>query len=229
MNQLYLAMQNQFFVEKLILLITGAILTGLLIPSIKWIIDFNHFRQQRLFEEDLAQKRELVKAKSEFIRLFSELSWRFQYLCLEVIYSKLWLTQSEYSKTIEAYNSEAWKLIKEIRSAIGGARWFVDDSVYDKLMDFYENWLLQIDLKLSELIKPNVSNELFKLHHCWLHDNSRILTDSMLYNLSIAFGFKTGEPLKFITTDFLEIPSQPSEKWNKIYLNIPQKEAKKQK
>ena len=142
---------SESFLEKAILLFFGAALTGILVPIVKYWMDHNRFRQQKIFEANIARQAELMKFRAQFLREIIDPLWQFQLLALQVSYDVG--SEDKFSAAVKAYEEQSWLHLKKIRALVGGARWFTTDGTYKHLTEFIAKWLLQeVDPKLMSLI-----------------------------------------------------------------------------
>lgn len=173
------------FLEKAFLLILGAVLTGILVPLIKLRMDRNWFREQKIFEADVARQGEIVRARAQFLKDLVDPVWQFQLLALQVSYDTLMKKQS--TEALRIYDEQSWQHLKKIRTIIGGARWFTSAYAYNLLMDFVDGWLLRdVDMQLMSLRNQGKEANWAPFHQ-WLYDESRKRTDALLVALAQDF------------------------------------------
>ncbi len=174
------------FLEKALLLVLAAALTGIIVPIVKYRMDQNKFQQQKIFEAEVARQAEIMQARAQFLRDLANPIWQYQLLALQVSYD----TNSEeaFSKALRTYNESSWAHLKRIRALVGGARWFTSDNTYQLLLNFIDNWLIQeIDYKLMRLASKGMQAEWRKFNG-WLYAESRHRTDALLVALAQDFG-----------------------------------------
>jgi len=94
------------FIEKLMLLIIGALITGIFGPIVISHIDRVKFKEQKLFEAKVARQSEIIKAQTQFISIFSELVWQFQLLAIQISYDAL-ESEEAYESAIRNYNENS--------------------------------------------------------------------------------------------------------------------------
>lgn len=179
------ALTGSSFIEKAFLLILGALLTGILVPLIKLLIDRNWFRQQKRFEADIAREAEIVRARAQFLKDIVDPVWQFQLLALQVSYDVL--TKKENTKAFQTYDEQSWQHLARIRTIIGGARWFTSPHAYKLLTNFVDGWLLRdVDMQLTNLTKKAEKGD-WDLFHAMLYADSRTQTDDLLVALARDF------------------------------------------
>jgi len=173
------------FLEKLLLLVVGAALTGIIVPVVKFRMDRTNFKQQKRFEAELARQSEIVKARGQFLRDFVDPVWQFQLLALQVSYDSH--SPEKYEAALAKYDEESWHHLKRIRALVGGARWFTSDSAYRALTEFVDGWLLhEVDMELEQR-KRNPESADWTQFNQWLYEESRNKTDALLVRLADAF------------------------------------------
>ena len=184
MNSFLEVLISASFLEKALLLVVGGVLTGLILPVVKSRMDKTHFKQQKIFEADLARQAEIVKARAQFLRDLVDPVWQFQLLALQISYDAP--TKEKLEAAFENYDEQSWLHLKRIRAIIGGARWFTSDYAYAALTEFVDGWLLaSIDTEVMRLRKDKKADWLgFNKR---LYGQSRDKTDSLLVLLAKDF------------------------------------------
>ena len=174
------------FQEKAYLLVLGAVLTGVLVPFVKYWMDHNTFLQQKVFEANIARQAELIKARTQFLRDIVDPLWQFQLLALQVSYYAH--TEEKYAAAVKAYDEESWMHLKKIRALVGGARWFTTDRTFEQLTSFIDSWLLHdLDAKLMRLILEGRDAEWTRFNQ-WLYRESCRRTDELVIALAEEYG-----------------------------------------
>jgi hypothetical protein len=141
------------FLQKVLLLILGAVLTGLLLPVIKARMDHATFQAQKVFEAKLARQTAVIQAQQKFIEKLSGSIWKYHLTLLEITYDRVEKNDEKYRRDIEHYENLSWELLIEIRSLVASSRWFTKDSTYARLDSFYKTWILAVDTRLMRLVK----------------------------------------------------------------------------
>src|SRR5688572_27612964 len=100
------------FLEKMLLLVVGAALTGLIVPVVKFRMDRTNFEQQKKFEAGLARQSEIVKARAQLLRDFVDPVWQFQLLALQVSYDSH--SPERFRAALEQYDEQSWQHLKRI-------------------------------------------------------------------------------------------------------------------
>jgi hypothetical protein len=103
-------------------------------------MDHNRFKQQKIFEAELARQGELAKAQAQLLRDLADPVWQFQLLALQVSYDAN--SKEKYEAALASYDEQSWQHLKKIRAIVGGARWFTSEPAYRVLTEFIDGWLL---------------------------------------------------------------------------------------
>ncbi len=154
---------SQGFLEKAVLLLLTALLTGILVPLVKWKMDQTAFKQRKTFEALIARQSDVIKAQISFLTNFSEHIWEYHKISQRVSYSRLSGDNDAYIEAVRSYKESLWESLQRIRSAIGGARWFTSDRVHRELTSWYDDWFLTLEVALRQLIDDNPADELWRL------------------------------------------------------------------
>ena len=152
-------LSDRGFLEKVLLLILGAVITGLLVPIIKARMDHANFQAQKVFEAKLARQTAVIRAQQKFIEQLSGAIWKYHLTLLEITYDRVEKKDEKYRRDLEQYEDVSWDLLKEIRSLIASSRWFTEDSTYARLDSFYKNWILAVDTRLMTLVKDQRASD----------------------------------------------------------------------
>ena len=92
MSSLLEVLKTKTFLEKVLLLLLGATITGIFVPIVKSSMDKRQFEQQKRFEATVARQAEILKTQSNFLREFAEYVWENK--CTEnveyLIFAKKW-------------------------------------------------------------------------------------------------------------------------------------------
>lgn len=182
---------SQDFLEKAILLLLTAGLSGFLIPYTLKQIDERKLREQKnldarrlqeqkefdalklqeqkKFDADLSRQNQLLAAQAELLDSLSGLLWELQLLALAVSYYKVHLDQEKHEVAFKEYDEKSWILFTKIRCEISKATRLASKKKYDALMVFFDEQLIeQMDEQLMKLIKNNALPEDWKEYYNWV-------------------------------------------------------------
>lgn len=139
--------------QQINLLLITAVLTGVLVPSIKLFLDYMKERRAKKHDAALARQEKIVEDQIKLAEELTRLVWEYQFLCLKVSYYKALTTdRPKYVKACEDFDANSWSLLSQIRTEISKAKRLTTPSVYARLNDFY-NWLNGVDSELASLIQ----------------------------------------------------------------------------
>ena len=181
---------SQGFLEKAVLLLLTALLTGILVPLVKWKMDQTAFKQRKTFEALIARQSDVIKAQISFLTNFSEHIWEYHKISQRVSYSRLSGDNDAYVEAVRDYKESLWESLQRIRSAIGGARWFTSDRVHRELTSWYDDWFLTLEVALRQLIDDNPADELWRQHHTRVHFEAGKRNYALLRFLAEEFGLQ---------------------------------------
>ena len=178
---------SEDFAEKLLLLLIGAIVTGVMVPLIKSRMDHAKFKNQKKFEAEMSRQATVINAQKKFLEELSDLAWDFQLRVMEVTYTRSFGTEETFTAVFEKYDIDSWGLLREIRSTIGTARWFVDDATYQLLSEYYHEWIVAIDSSMMGLVRSDASLQDWEEYHQFLYRETSVKTDELFGNLARRF------------------------------------------
>ena len=178
------------FLEKVLLLLLAAVITGILVPLIKARMDRTAFEGRKRFEASLAQQADIIKAQTQFLTRFADYIWEYHKISQRVSYRRLSGDAQAYEKAVKEYQEAMWNSLHKIRGAIGGARWFTSDVAHDVLTSWYDEWFLVLELKLRQLISADPKVEDWHKHHVWVHDEAGKRNYELLHMLAREFGLR---------------------------------------
>lgn len=146
---------DQAFLEKIILLLLTAAITGFGIPYILKRIEERKLREQKKFEADLSRQEKIIDAQSKLLDDLSQLLWKWRYLAKKVVYyGALGKTERErYDLARKQYDESSWDILQEFRSVISRSRRLVSEHAYERLNSLYDYIVGDIDQKVSQMIR----------------------------------------------------------------------------
>ena len=177
----------QEFLDKVILLLLAAGISGFLIPWILKEIDASKLQAKMKYEADLRRSENIVNAQINLLENISESLWELQLLSLSVCYYKVHSNSGKYEAAKEDYDLKSWDLFRKIRLEISKSARLVSNDLYDDLLVFFkENLIQKIDETLIVLIQERDENSMqaWKNHY-----------DFLLYELPVEIDEKVITPL----------------------------------
>lgn len=139
------------FLQGLFLLIVTAVLTGLLVPVVKARLDDRRYREQKLFESELARQAKVIDAQATLLDGLSDLLWGFLLAALGVTY---YAERGDAAKLTEAwarYDAEAWVFFARLRAETSKAQRLTSHDVYEELLRLNE-WFMPFDAQLTNAV-----------------------------------------------------------------------------
>lgn len=179
-------LKSESFIQSLLLLVTTAALTGVLVPLIKGYMDDRKFRQQKLFEAELARQGKVIEAQVQLLERLAQLLWDFQLLAIAVTYYKTLPDEKRYQPAFDEYDKQSWVFFSKIRTEISKARRLTSEKTYQGLLKYYEEWLMKNDSALMSLVKRRASHEDWLDHHNLLFNGAEE-TDKIMTQLAEEF------------------------------------------
>jgi hypothetical protein len=184
------ALSSESFLEKALLLIAGAILTGILVPVVKAWMDRAAFERQKTFEAHLARQSDIIKAQTQFLTEFSNYIWEYHKVSQRVSYARLSGDKKAYHSAVQAYQDSVWESLHKIRGSIGGARWFCSDTAHHALTSWYEEWFVELEQALRQLIEEDPNDAQWSEHHTRVHYEASERNYGLLQLLANDFGLR---------------------------------------
>ena len=166
-----------------------AILTGILVPCIKSLMDWQKFKRQKTFEALLARQSDVIKAQTLFLKEFSNYIWEYHKISQRVAYCGKSGDVDAYNMARQEYQNSMWESIHKIHSAIGAARWFASYAAQEKLDSWYESFKKSYE-RLDDLIKKKVKETEWEKHFKEVHKEANMRNRDLLRFLSKNFGLR---------------------------------------
>lgn len=174
------------FLEKFVLLLITAGLTGLLVPEIAGRLEQRRFREQKTFEADLQRQRDVLTDQTQLLRNLSRLAWDLQLMNINVSFYKSSGNESGYHLAAQKYQERSAELLGQIRAELSTARRLVSPEMQEKLSKLYYDTLLPIDANLERLIQKGANatpDDWKQQHHLSLGD-AQVQIDNALTELA---------------------------------------------
>jgi hypothetical protein len=185
------ALAKSGLIGDLLLLLLGALLTGILVPYVKAKMDKNAFESQKIFEADVARQSDVIKAQIQFLNIFSEYIWEYHRISQRVSFTRLSGDKIAYQEAVQDYNAKVWDSLQKTRAAIGRARWFCSDAAHQALRGWYEEWFVTLEMRLRELINENPKDQKWSEHHAGVHYEASERNYGLLLFLANDFGLRS--------------------------------------
>jgi hypothetical protein len=148
------------FIENILIIFITATLTGVLVPLIKARMDDRKFKEQKIFEAELARQAKIIESQEKLLNDVTQLFGTFIYNMVEVSYCKLYVSEKRYDLAQKKYDDQSWIFFREISVEISKAIRLTSKETYDLLQELYREELIPLDERLVSLIKnSSASNE----------------------------------------------------------------------
>jgi hypothetical protein len=132
------------FSRNVILLLLGGLLTGILVPVIKSVIDWGSAKRQKTLEAQLSRQKEIIDSQIAFLTQFSDLTWKFIFELFKVSYAFAWEKEQTQQATYESYGAKSWELLCTIRGCISAGTRLTSPATQRELRDLYD-WFIELD------------------------------------------------------------------------------------
>jgi hypothetical protein len=158
---------NQDFLEKVVILLLTALLTGFLVPYVLKRVDEAKSVQQKILEADLARQAKVIDAQSKFLDEITETLWSWRYLSMKVAYYGMRDQGPSYAAVRKDYELQIWDVLSKLRNQINKSRRLSSEKAYETLVSLYDR-IVEIDAQLSQAASesptPEQSEELSRLN-----------------------------------------------------------------
>jgi hypothetical protein len=137
------------FVQDVILLLLTAVLTGFLVPYVLKKIDDRRSARQKDHEATMARQAKIIDAQSTVLDDLSKQLWRWRYLSIRLTYYGGEGIQDRFDKAEEEYDRDIWEIFNHVRNEISRSRRLVSEQVYQQLVKFYKEDVVDLDRKIT--------------------------------------------------------------------------------
>ncbi|MDJ0678025.1 MAG: hypothetical protein QNJ36_22025 [Calothrix sp. MO_167.B42] len=182
---------SQDFLEKFLLLLLTASLSGFLIPYVLKQVDARKlreqnieeerkFREKRVFEAYIARQTKIIEAQSQLLENLAKELWEFELLAISVSYYKSHNKEEKYKTAWQEYDDKAWTYFGTIRSQISKASYLSSSETHRALINLYKNILIKLDSDLVHLVENDADILEWKKHHNSVQQSIGETTDQVL-------------------------------------------------
>ena len=123
--------------DNLLLLLSTAAISGILVPFVLKQIDQQRAERQRQSDANRTRQEKLIESQAAFLDRLTEKLWKWRYICIKVTYYGGQGDQSGYDAANKAYSEQFWLVLNEIRIEISKAHHLLSPAVLEKLRTFY--------------------------------------------------------------------------------------------
>ena len=146
---------NQDFVEKIILLVLTALITGFGIPYVLKRVEERKLREQKKFEAGLVRQGKIIDAQAKLLDDLSQLLLKWRYLAKKVVYYGAQQNTEHYSLAKKQYEENVWDILNEFRTEISRSRRLVSEHAYERLDSLYKYVVLDLDVRITDVIRAD--------------------------------------------------------------------------
>jgi hypothetical protein len=125
--------------DSIVLLVLTVVLIGLLVPTVKEIIDRSSLHKQQESEDrrrreekkyyaDLARQGKVIESQAQLLDHLAGMFWHLWKMLLRIVYYRtLQKDRDKHDAAFKAYDDESWDLMADIKAEISRARRLASD------------------------------------------------------------------------------------------------------
>jgi hypothetical protein len=186
------------FISNALLLVVGAVLTGILVPFIKARLDDASAERKQLLEAELSRQTEFLRSQIDVLTSFSDATWAFLFDAFKVSYAEAWEEEETQIEVWESYTPLSWTHLGRIRAIISKSKRLVGDDCYQQLIATYE-WLVWHDDKLAMFNVAERPKEDWRQFHQDSFAEAAAKMDGMIERLARELQLSGGSQLQSIS------------------------------
>jgi hypothetical protein len=152
------------FAQNVALVAITAALTGLLVPTVKAIMDQRHFKEQKRYEAELARQSSIIAAQVALLEELSMALWEYMLGLIAVSYYKVNGNDDRAKRAFEEYEDKSGSRFGHMQAEFSKARRLVSADRYDELQALYSTFL-ELDVSLLGLQQSNAAQPEWREHH----------------------------------------------------------------
>ncbi len=177
------------FIEKLLLLLATAVLSGLLVPEISSRLADTRNKQQKLFEADIQRQRDIISAQSELLKNLAKQLWEFQLSNINVSFYRISGNEAAFGTAAAKYQARSGELLGQIRAELSNARRLTSPAMHDRLTQLYFQTILPADSGVEALIArgPAATRDEWLQQHKTSFETAQKAIDDVLKDLAVEF------------------------------------------
>jgi hypothetical protein len=161
------ALTSASFIEKVVLLLLTAILTGIVVPSIINDSNRKYSERQKEVEKMRARDDAILQAQSKLLDDVSEIILTCETLILDVSWYRTRFAMNEemHRRAFSRYSERIVDLISRWRALQARARNLTSPVISSKIDDFLRRFFLEQDTPLNQLYGRNATDEEWERLH----------------------------------------------------------------
>jgi hypothetical protein len=125
-------------------------LTGLLVPTVKTVMDQRHFRRQKDYEADLARQTAVLEAQVKLLEDLSSVLWEYVLSLIAVSYYKCNGDEARFEKARESYEDSSGSQFGRMQAEFSKARRLLSPERWLELQELYSEFL-RLDMRVTQL------------------------------------------------------------------------------
>lgn len=148
---------NSDFIQKLVLLIVTALLSGFGVPYVLKVIDDRKLRRQKDFEAELVRQGKLIEAQVKLLDDLTKMLWEWRYLAKSITYYASHGERERFETSKKQYEDNVWASLNRFRTEISRSRRLMSEAAFNRLNDLYEYVVHDVDSAITRLNTQDVS------------------------------------------------------------------------
>lgn len=154
--------------DSIVLLVLTVVLVGLLVPSVKEIIDRRsqhkqqesedrRRREEKKYDADLARQSKVIESQAQLLDNLACMFWKLWKMLLQIVrYRTLQKDLDKHDAAYKAYDDESWVLMVDIRAEISRARRLASEEIHARLTVLFKRFSDELDMTLTSLRNQDV-------------------------------------------------------------------------
>jgi hypothetical protein len=138
------------FSQNVALIVITAAITGLLVPVVKGVMDWRHFRRQKDYEAELTRQTAVLDAQVKLLEDVSSVLWEYVLSLIAVSYYKVNGNEERFNQALKAYEDSAGTLFGRMQAEFSKARRLVSPERWLELQGLYSEFL-RLDVRVTQL------------------------------------------------------------------------------
>jgi hypothetical protein len=152
------------FGENVALLAITATLTGLLVPTIRGLMDGRRFKQQKQYEAEIARESAIIEAQVQLLEDLSHLLWKFILSMIAVSFYALNGDHERAETAFEQYSDSVGDQLGGVQAELSKANRLVPTERVNEFQEFYR-LLLSLDVELLTLTRSGWESPGWSVQH----------------------------------------------------------------
>ena len=141
-------LMDKDFLQKVILLLLAAVVSGGGIPLVLKFVDERRLRQAKI-----------VDAQAKLLDDLTRILWRWRYLAKRVTYYGANGDKERFESAKKQYEDTVWELLHDLRTEISRSRRLASEKAFHDLNILYDELFHKLDLEITALISKEMNQE----------------------------------------------------------------------